>query len=117
MSARTSSSRPDFNAPMSRTMSRSVSSSIERPMSPSSPLVAVRAQHVARDQEPLLDLLVSSLEAAILVLDDAVALVAGAIQLAVDHAPVDVPEAGDPRDLPAHAHRHDPALVETVPVD
>ena len=68
-------------------------------------------------QEALLDLLVGALEAAVLVLDDAVALVALSVELAVDDAPVDVAEARDARDLPADAHRQDAALVESVAVD
>src|SRR6188508_712237 len=95
-------------------MSRSVRESIERASVMS---VAVRAQHVAGDEEPLLDLLVGPLEPAILVLDDAVALVALAIQLAVDDPPVDLTEPRDTWDLPPDTHREDAALVERVAVD
>src|SRR5690242_21392478 len=94
-------------------MSRSVRSSIRRASVMS---VAIGSEHVSRDQEPLLDLLVGAFEAAVLVLDDAVALVALAVELAVDDTPVDFAQARDPRDLPAHAHRHDPALVQPVAV-
>src|SRR6476661_1166205 len=79
--------------------------------------MAIRAKDVAGDQEPLLDLLIGALEPAVLVLDDAVALVPLAIQLAVDDAPVDLSEARDARDLPAHPHRHDAALIEAIAVD
>src|SRR3954469_6638661 len=79
--------------------------------------MAVGPKDIARDQETLLDLLISSLEPPVLVLDDAVALVALAVQLAVHDAPVDLAETGDARDLPAHAHRHDSALVQPVAVD
>src|SRR4051812_42453780 len=79
--------------------------------------MAVGTEDVPGDQEPLLDLLVAPLEPPVLVLDDAVALVALAVQLAVHDAPVDLAEPGDARDLPADAHRHDSALVEAVAVD
>src|SRR6478672_4097550 len=95
-------------------MSRSVRVSIERASVMS---VAVRPEHVTCDQEALLDLLVGPLEPAVLVLDDAIALVALAIQLAVDDAPVDLTEPGDARDLPADPHGEDAALVEPVAVD
>src|SRR5215218_2534051 len=45
-------------------------------------LVAQRPEHVAGDEEPLLHLRVRPFEPAVLVLDDAVALVALAIELA-----------------------------------
>src|SRR5690242_98759 len=79
--------------------------------------MAIRAKDVAGDQESLLDLFVGALESPVLVLDDAVALVALAVELAVDDAPVDLTEARDARDLPAHPHRHDAALIEAVAVD
>src|SRR5690242_18447881 len=79
--------------------------------------VAVRPEHVAGDEEALLALLVGALEPPVLVLDDAVALVALAVELAVDDPPVDLPQARDPRDLPAHAHREHAVLVQAVPVD
>src|SRR6185295_14346173 len=80
-------------------------------------LVAVRAQDVAGDEEALLDLVVAALEAAVLVLDDAFALVPGPVELGEDGRPVDLAEAGDPGDLPADAHREDAPLVEPVAVD
>src|SRR6185312_1625189 len=79
--------------------------------------MTVRTKDVAGDEKALLDLLVGPLESPVLVLDDAVALVALAVELAVDDAPVDLAEARDPRDLPAHPHGHDPALVQSVAVD
>src|SRR5687768_7170748 len=79
--------------------------------------MAQRAEDITGDEEALLDLLVRALEAPVFVLDDAVALVALTVELTVDDAPVDVAEARDSRNLPAHPHRHDPALVETVAVD
>ena len=81
------------------------------------PSVAVGPENVASDQKALLDLLVAPLEPTVLVFDDAIALVSLPVQLRVDHAPVDLTEAGDARDLPAHAHRHDSALVQPVAVD
>src|SRR5690349_3135797 len=95
-------------------MSRSVRSSIRRVSVMS---VAIRPEHISSDQEALLDLLVGALEAPVLVLDDAVAGIAGPIELAVNDAPVDLAETGDPGDLPAHPHRQDPVLVEPVAVD
>src|SRR3954452_15631863 len=74
-------------------------------------------EDVAGDQEALLDFRVAALEPAVLVLDDAVALVALAVELAVHERPVDVAEAGDARDLPADAHREHPVLVQAVAVD
>src|ERR671912_190113 len=79
--------------------------------------VAERPEHVSGDQEALLYLLVRALEPAILVLDDAVALVTLAIELPVDDPPVDLAEPRDARDLPAHAEAEDTALVEPVAVD
>src|SRR5258708_2149146 len=51
-------------------------------------LLAIGAEHVASDEEALLDLLVRALEAAVLVLDDAVAVEAMAVQLREHAAPV-----------------------------
>src|SRR5690242_21777944 len=96
-------------------MSRSVRSSIVYGISGAS--MAVRAEDVAGDEEAALDLVVGALELAILVLDDAVPLVALPIELAVDDAPIDLAQPGQPRDLPAHAQREDAALVEPVAVD
>src|SRR5450759_5389085 len=99
-------------------MSRSVSLSIESAMGllPGM-LLAVRPQHVPRDEEPLLDLVVGALESAILVLDDALALVARPVELGEDRGPVHVAEPRDSGDLPAHAHREHAALIEPVAVD
>src|SRR5665811_774750 len=99
-------------------MSRSVSLSIESAMGllPGM-LLAVRPQHVPRDEEPLLDLVVGALEAAILVLDDAITLEPGPVEFGEDRGPVHLAQARDPRDLPAHAHREDAPLVEPVAID
>src|SRR5450759_2540544 len=99
-------------------MSRSVSLSIESAMGllPGM-LLAVRPQDVPRDEEPLLDLVVGALEAAILVLDDAVSLEARPVELREDRGPVHFAESRYSGDLPAHAHREDAALVEPVAVD
>ena len=61
--------------------------------------------------------LVGLLEVAVLVLDDHVAVVAGAPQRGEQGAPVDVAEPGQARDLPADAHREDAALVEALAID
>src|SRR6478752_364358 len=74
-------------------------------------------QHVAREQEPALDLLVGALEIAVLVLDDHVAVVAGPPEGGEQVAPLDVAEAREAGDLPADAHREHAALVEALAVD
>src|SRR5687768_4346899 len=74
-------------------------------------------QRALRQQEAALDQLVGALEAAVLVLDDAVAVVADSVEIGEDLAPVGVAQAGQARDLPAHARRHRPALVQPVTVD
>ncbi len=60
-------------------------------------------EDVAGEQEAALDELVGALEVAVLVLDDDVAVVAGAPQRGEDAAPVRLAQAGQPRDLPADA--------------
>ena len=60
-------------------------------------------QDVAGQQEAALDELVGALEVAVLVLDDDVAVVAGAPQRGEDAAPVRLAQARQPRDLPADA--------------
>ncbi len=67
----------------------------------------VGTQDVAGQQEAALDELVGLLEVAILVLDDHVAVVAGAPQGGEQHAPVDVAEPRQARDLPADPERED----------
>src|SRR5438105_2250298 len=54
---------------------------------------------------------------AILVLDDHVAVIAGSPQGGEQRRPFHVAQTGQPRDLPADAHREDAALVEPFPVD
>ena len=56
-------------------------------------------------QEAALDQVVGPLEVPVLVLDDDVAVVAGAVQRGEERRPVDVAEAGQARDLPADADR------------
>ena len=69
------------------------------------------------DQEAALDQLIGLLEAPILVLDDAVAVVPHAIQVGEDFAPIRVTQTGQARNLPAHARDKRAALVEAVTVD
>ena len=57
------------------------------------------------------------LERAVLVLDRDDAVVADAVELPDEAAPVDLAEPGQPRDLPAHPLRRRPVAVEAVPVD
>src|SRR5665647_8637 len=86
-------------------MSRSVRLSIESVMGLLvGTLSAVRPQHVPRDEEALLDLVVGPLEPPVLVLDDAVPLEPLAVERGEDDAPVHLAQTGDARDLPAHAH-------------
>ena len=64
-----------------------------------------------------LHLLVAALEAAVLVLDDHRAVVAGAVEAGEEAGPVDLAEARHARHLPADAGGEDAALVEAVAVD
>src|SRR4051812_32134283 len=77
----------------------------------------VWTQDVACEQETPLDQGVGRFEAPILVLDDAVAVIADAVEVAEDLGPRRVAQAGQARDLPADARRHGAALIQTVAVD
>src|SRR3954447_15209785 len=109
--------RPEVSIAFAMSRSVSCSTDVIGPGSSSSSSMAVWPQDVARDQEALLHLVVAALEPPVLVLDDAVALVAGPVELAEHDRPVDLTEARDARDLPAHPHRQDSALVQPVPID
>src|SRR3954454_18520697 len=77
----------------------------------------VRAEDVAREQEPALYEVVGLLEIAILVFDDHVAVVSGTPEGGEQRSPLDVAETGQAGHLPADAHREDAALVQTFAVD
>src|SRR3954452_3195723 len=77
----------------------------------------VRAEDVAREQEPALDEVVGLLEIAVLVFDDHVAVVPGTPESCEQRSPLDVAETGQAWHLPADAHREDAALVQPFTVD
>src|SRR3954462_11510970 len=74
--------RPEVSIAFAMSRSVSCSTDVIGPGSSSSSSMAVWPQDVARDQEALLHLVVAALEPPVLVLDDAVALVAGPVELA-----------------------------------
>src|SRR5262249_2280881 len=77
----------------------------------------VGPEDVAREQEASLHEVVGLLEVAVLVLDDHVAVVAGPPQRPEQVGPLHVPEARQPRHLPADPHREDAVLVEPFAID
>src|SRR5207244_12989276 len=73
-----------------------------------------RLQRFARDHEPSLDELLRALEAAVLVLDRQHVVVPDGVQRGDEARPVDLPESGQPRHLPADATRERAVAVEPV---
>src|SRR6478736_2829698 len=77
----------------------------------------VWAEDTARQDETSLDALIRALEIAVLVLDDHIAVVPGAIERGEHDAPVHLAEPGQSRDLPADPLREDAPFVEALAVD
>src|SRR5687767_1533738 len=80
-------------------------------------LFDVRTQHIAGKQESALDQLVAAFELPVLMLDDDRAVISSAVECGEYDAPVNITQARHARNLPPHAGRDAPALVETVAVD
>src|SRR5436309_4086666 len=74
-------------------------------------------EYVAGQQESALDEVLVAFERAVFVFDRDRSAVTDAVQRRNEPVPADLAETRQPRDLPAHAGRHDAVLEQAVPVD